>query len=317
MTIGIAATGPHAGLAAFEALRAVERVSRGAIGGFVSFVAIDAEGALLRAQTQRGGTKTLFTRGETTGVDPPMAFAEARFAALMSSGPDRPEPLAQFTPGDPEVGLVSGHRLPHMPGVDGIPVNQAVLRRLAEGSTPVQAIETELARNPEADAGLIALDLHGRVHLANSQFVAQRADLGSALMEDAQSDSAVAVLHNAIHPYHCLAALAACIALDRMAPADRCDFQVVLQAGLPLELGDENCLHLDAQDRVERLTVTQRCWLEPKYQGAAVNFAAAVRRDGKLIGHATSEPYCVAENGRLQSVSGQKAAPIPVRALRT
>ena len=63
MTIGIAVTGPDAGLAAFEALRAVERVSRGAIGGFVSFVAIGAEGSLLRAQTQRGGTRTLFTRG--------------------------------------------------------------------------------------------------------------------------------------------------------------------------------------------------------------------------------------------------------------
>ena len=316
MTIGIAVTGPDAGLAAFEALRAVERVSRGAIGGFVSFVAIGAEGSLLRAQTQRGGTRTLFTRGETTGVEPPTAFAEARFAALISSGPDRPEPLAQFTPADPGVGLISGHRLPNVPGVDGVPLNQAVLRRLAEGTPPKLAIEAELARNPDADVGLIALDLQGRLHLANSRFVAQRADLGSALMEDAQSGAAVAVLHNAIHPHRAPAALAASVALDRMAPADRCDFRVVLQAGLRLELGDENCLHLDAEDRVERLTVTQACWLEPAHQGAAVNFAAAVRCKGELVGHATSEPYCVAKEGRLQSVSGQAAASIPVRTIQ-
>ena len=314
MTIGIAVTGPGAGLAAFEALRAVERVSRGAIGGFVSFVAIASDGSLLRAETQRGGTRTLFTSGEATGVAPPAAVAEARFAALMSSGPDRPDPLAQFTPGDPGAGLVTGHRLPNMPGVDGIPLNRAVLNSLAEGGTPAEAIEAVLARNPEADAGLIALDLQGRVHLANSAFVAQRSDLGSALIEDAQSGGAVAVLHNAIHPHHALASLAASVAMDRIAPADRCDFEIVLHAGLRIELGDENCLHLDAQDRVERLTVTQRSWLGQTYQGAAVNFAAAVRRGGVLIGRTTSEPYCVAADGRLLSISGRDAAPVPVRA---
>jgi hypothetical protein len=61
VTIGIAVRAPNAGQAAFEALRTVERVARGAIGGFVSFVAITADGRLLRAETQRGGTSTLFT----------------------------------------------------------------------------------------------------------------------------------------------------------------------------------------------------------------------------------------------------------------
>lgn len=313
MTIGIAVTGRCAGLAAFEALRAVERVSRGAIGGFVSFVVIGAEGSLLRAETQRGGTRTLFTAGETTGVCPPPAFAEARYAALMSSGPDRPDPLAQFTPGDAKAGLVTGHRLPNMPGVDGTPLNQAVLRRLAGGSPPAQAVEAELARNPEADAGLIALNLDGAIHLANSAFVARRPDLGSALLQDRDSGGAVAVLHNAIHPHGGLAMLAACAALDRIGPLDRCDFEVELEAGLTLELADENCLHLDAGRRVERLTVTQQGWLGRHCQGAAVNFAAAVRRDGVLIGSTTSEPYCVAEDGRLLSISGQSRASIAVR----
>ncbi|WP_346907757.1 DUF6963 family protein [uncultured Roseibium sp.] len=66
MTIGIALSGPNAGLCLFKALAAVERISRGSIGGFVSFAVITADGQLLRAQTQDGGTTTLFG-----GEDPP------------------------------------------------------------------------------------------------------------------------------------------------------------------------------------------------------------------------------------------------------
>ena len=144
MTIGIAVYGPMAGLATFKALQAVERVGRGAIGGFASFVAITADGALLRSETQRGGTATLFTAGETICALPPQAFAEAPWAALMSSGPDRPAPLSQFTPGRAGVGLVSGHRLPNMPGADGLPINRAVLdrhgaRRACAGCCPCRA----------------------------------------------------------------------------------------------------------------------------------------------------------------------------------
>ncbi len=51
----------------------------------------------------------------------PTVFAHARHAALMSSGPNRPSPLAQFTPGDARVGLVTGHRLPNTVGAGGDP----------------------------------------------------------------------------------------------------------------------------------------------------------------------------------------------------
>lgn len=316
MTIGIAVVGPRAGLAAFAALNAVERVSRGAIGGFVSFVAVGAEGTLLRAATQRGGSRTLFVAGEATGTPPPPAFADARFAALMSSGPDRPEPLTQFTPGDSRVGLVTGHRLPNLPGVEGEPLNQLVLRRLAEGRAPKEAVDGVLDRNPEADAGLIALDLRGGMYLANSAFVARRPDLGSALIQDPQRGATVAVLHNAIHPHEGLALLAASVAFDRIAPLDRCDFEIELEVGLLLELDEENCVHVDAGNRPRRLTVTDRRWLDPSCHGAAINFAAAVRRDGILIGHTASEPYCVAAHGRLASISGQDRAPIAVRESR-
>jgi hypothetical protein len=65
MTIGIAAWGPDAGHAVFEALKVAEKVGRGSIGGFAVFVAITSDGRVIRAETQRGGTATLFLQGET------------------------------------------------------------------------------------------------------------------------------------------------------------------------------------------------------------------------------------------------------------
>ena len=85
MTIGIAASGPHAAKAIIAALAAVEAIGTGAIGGFVSLAAISG-GVLHRAQTQTGGGRALFE-----GPTPPH-FLEANLAVLMSSGPNRPAP---------------------------------------------------------------------------------------------------------------------------------------------------------------------------------------------------------------------------------
>jgi hypothetical protein len=314
MTIGLAVTGQDAGLAAFKALAAVERVARGAIGGFVSFVVITGDGRLVRAQTQRGGTTTLFVAGETTGVGPPAEIAHARFAALMSSGPDRPEPLAQFTPGDPAVGLVTGHRLPNVPGEGSdTPLNMAVLRRLKAGEEPRSAVAAELDAHPGADAGLIVLDRQGRLFAQNSAFVAARGDLGFAILEDPARGHRVAVLHNAIHPIHGLAALAAGVAMDCMAPPDRADLEVVLEAGVPIELGSADALHIDGAARVVAVTVSDPAWLGRRRDGAVVNFATPVLCQGVVVGHTTDEPYCVAEGGRLVSLSGQERVAIGVR----
>lgn len=314
MTVGIAVSGPRAGLAVFRALQAVEKVSRGAIGGFVSLVAIDAEGRLHAADTQRGSTRTLFTEGERTGVDPPPAIAEARLAALMASGPNRPQPLRQFTPGDPQAGLVTGHRMPNMPGVDGIPLAEAVLARLRDGAGPREAVEAELARNPEADAGLIAVDLAGRIHIGDSAYVQRRSDRGSLLADDPATGARCGVLHNAVFPHRALAALAAAAAFDAIAPVDRRDLEVVIPAGIRLERGPERALHLDADGAVSHMTVTEPSWLGPSRHGAPLPFDTPVRRAGILVGHVVTEPYCIVEHGRLVSLSGGDAAAIAVRA---
>ncbi|MDH3660362.1 MAG: hypothetical protein OEU92_10070 [Alphaproteobacteria bacterium] len=314
MTIGIGVMGPKAGLAAFQALAAVERVGRGAIGGFVSFVAITADGELLRAETQRGGTSTLFTDGERTGVPPPAAIANAPKAGLMSSGPDRPAPLSQFTPGAAGVGIVTGHRLPNMPGADGVPLNQAILARMQAGEPAGPAARTILDENPEADAGIIALGIDGASFVGNTAHVARRGDLGQAVLHEPAIGATIAVVHNAIHPHRALADLAAAIALDVMAPMDRLDFRIRVSAGTPLELGGDNVVHVDREGTAQRITVTQKSWLGPSRDGAVIDFAAAVRQGDRLIGHTIAEPYCVAERGRLISLSGGDHAMIGVRA---
>ena len=322
MTIGIAATGAQAGLAVFRALRAVERVGRGAIGGFASFVCITAGGELVRAETQRGGTATLFVEGETTGTVPPPAVAEARFAAVMSSGPDRPAPLAQFTPGDAAVGLVSGHRLPNRPGVDEVPVNLAVLERMRQGATAGEATQAELLRNPEADAGIIALDRAGGLFAANSDLVAARGDLGFALERDTETGAGVAVLHNAIHPARGLAPLAAAIALDVMNPPDRVDFHVTVGAGTPVVAGAANALVLGEGegegegDRVARIEVTRESFLTGTAHGAVIGPDAVVRRGDEVLGRTTSEPYGVVRDGVVRSLSGLAEVRLGVRAWR-
>ena len=314
MTIGIAVSGPMAGLAAFEALRVIERVTRGAIGGFVSFVVLTDDGGLLAAATQAGGTATLFDGPEAVDAWPPPAFAAAPRAALISSGPNRPEPLIQFTPADPAAGLVTGHRLPHTPGQDGLPLNVAVLQRLKRGETPQQAVEAELAQHPGADAGLIALARDGTLFAADSALVRGRQDRGSFLGQDPRSGARCAVLHNSIFPAAPLAPLAAAIAFDTIAPAGDADAYVTLPAGTGLELGSEPGLHLADGGAPVRLTVTDAAWLTGCRHGAALPQGAAVRRNGVLVGRVLVGPYCVAENGILVSLSGRAEAIIGIRA---
>ncbi|MEM9221894.1 MAG: hypothetical protein AAGB11_05775 [Pseudomonadota bacterium] len=311
MTIGIAVSGRCAGLAAFSALRAVEAVGRGAIGGFASFVAISLDGEIIRAQTQRGGARTLFTAGETTGVMPPTAFAEAPLAALMSSGPDRPLPLSQFTPAKADVGLVSGHRLPNLALPSGCPLNEEVLALMSRGASPETAVAL-LNDFPKADAGVIAVALDGSMALANTALVERRDDIGSAFHKDRPSGLTVGVLHNAIFPAGALAALAVAAAVDAVAPADRSDFEIAVEAGLALQLGEHP--QVDVCGRaVTAITVDEAAWLGKRWEGTAITRSAPVIENGETIGWTVSEPYCVAQEGRLVSMSGSTKIHLGVR----
>lgn len=305
MTIGIIASGPNAGLAVFRALSAVERIGSGAIGGFAAFAAIDGTGSLFRAETQRGGTATLFVAGEETGVRPPPAVAAATMAAVMASGPDRPAPLSQFVAASAEAGLVTGHRLPNATGVNGRAVNLEVLERLSEGMTAMEAVQRVMADNPEADAGVIACDRHGRVGACNSRRVAARPDLGHHRREDRATGAVAEVLHNAIAPVESLAAMATEIAMEVMAPRHRSAGSVIVRAGLPVHIGTANRVVTDEAGEVLWVETTDGLIVTGRHNCAAIYLGAEVLRDGQLVGRTLMEPNVVVENGHVVSLSGQ------------
>jgi len=306
MTIGIAAHGPKAGLAVFRALQAAEAVGRGAIGGFACYAAIGADATLYCEQTQRGGASTLFIAGETTGVTPPPAVAAATMAALISSGPERPEPLSQFLAADPHAGLVTGHRLPNRPGHDGQPLNLAVLERLRAGENSRMAVESVLADYPQADVGFIAVDRGGGLYRCNSPRVARRPDLGGAGRADPARGIAVEVLHNAITPFPVLAELVAQIAFETMLEDSRPDGWITLVSGIPVLHGSEHAVHCDAGGEAVRVTTTDALMIQGRQVGAAVYLHSAVYREGELLGHTCFEPIITVVDGIIETMSGQQ-----------
>lgn len=295
MTIGIAVSGPMAGLAALRALRAVECVGRGAIGGFVSFVVI-ADGKVLRAETQHGGSAALWG-----GADPPPVFAAAGLAGLMSSGPDRPEPLSAFAAADAEAGIVTGHRLPNMPDSGGTVPIEAALAGLRRGESPEASAEAALAGDPDGDAGLIAMDAAGRIALAETPAVASRDDRGGALVGEESNGLRMGVLHNSIFPGRALAALAVSAAMDAVAPEDAADAGAPL-LGLRLRTGPR-ILEIDSAGRPLSLTAPA-AWRKPSWEGSPVRRGDPVRRDGRDVGRVVSECFARAEDGVIVGARG-------------
>ena len=309
MTIGIAAQGPEAGLAVVRALAAVEAVGRGAIGGFVSFVALTEDGGIERASTQRGGIAALFGKG---GATMPSALAGASIAGLMASGPDRPEPLGQFTPADAGVGLVTGHRMPNTIGVNGVNLNDEVLDLMRHGLSPEQAVAEVVAANPEVDAGIIALGRDGTMAAANTAHVERRGDAGHALIRKSERGAGVAVLHNAIHPHRPLAALAAEVAIDVMLPEDRPNGWITFAEGVSLAPGPSNAIDIGANGTVERIVIRNRKFLEGRWS-LGIGYETPVMREAKPVAVVLYEPYMVVDGGRLCTIDGQSQLSVPIR----
>jgi hypothetical protein len=303
MTIGIAARGPNAGLAVFRSLRASERVGTGSIGGFATFAVITTDGKLLRHETQRGGTSTLFIEGEVTGTEPPPEVAAATRAAVISSGPDRPQP-EKFLSADPLAGLVTGHRMPIAMGVDGVAVNQQVLDLMKEGKAAQIAVDIVLDRNPKVDAGLIAIDRNGEVYGRNSARVLRRPDLAEA--RASREGASVIVFYNAIRPHTVLAALVTEIALDTMLGIPKPDGQITVNAGIPVIAGRLTAIHCDADGVATHLTTDELGVLTGRGIVTGICLGSPVYRDSKLIGRTMLETIIAFENGKLVSLGGQK-----------
>ena len=309
MTITIAAYGPRAGRAIFEGLRFCERIGRLSIGGFAALGAIAQDGVVLRAETQRGGSSTLFVEGEKTGAEPPPDLAEATVAGLISSGPDRPNPLSQFLPIDAKVGIVAGHRIPNARSVDGSSLNSEVLAKMAAGAGAEEAVTTVMARNPESDCGLIAVDLAGGVFHCNSARVLRRPDVHVAIRRHA--GAAVIAMQNAIFPRAIVAEVAAAVAIDFMRGEPSRDGSVRLDAGTPLRLGEVAAVHCDADLVATAVVTTDPTLVVGSTLGSAVYLDSVVYRAGKVIGRSPSDVLCVIEDSRIVSVIGQASVLIP------
>jgi hypothetical protein len=280
MTIAIAASGSRAGQAVCDALLGAELLGRGAIGGFAVLAMLDDDGQLHQCSSQRGGVSTL---------DVPGAWLAARVAAAISSGPDRPEPLVQFLPGAARVGLVTGHRLPNRPGRDGGALNKAVLSLLARGIEPKTAVESVLADNPEADAGLIAINGRGEVGWGNSERVARRTDLGQFERQDGSSH--IAILHNAIHAREPLAAQVGALAWAQLADRPGSVGWVRLTEAVPRRRAAQDRLHIDASGRITAIDCADPFVPEGPLRMTVVHLDCAVWQHGACVGRALTELF--------------------------
>ena len=301
MTIGIAVAGQRAGLGILAALKQAEKAGSGAIGGFVSVAMLDDLGVLHRYTTQNGGCAAL--TDENGNAPAESTLVAARKAALISSGPNRPEPLSQFIMAGNGC-LVTGHRFPNARPIPEKPISQLALDRLLAHEDAATAIESTLESFPEIDAGLIGIDSEGRVAAANSARVARRPDQGQCQQEE--GGNIVSILHNAIYPVAGYAQMLSRVALDVMqeecAPAST--FHVT--AGIVVERGSRNRILLsDDGHYAERILITDLSLLTGLRHGAPIYLGAEVHCGGRYLGEVMTEPYVVLENGRICSLDGK------------
>lgn len=310
MTIGIAASGRWAGAGILSGLRAVEEVGRGAIGGFVSLAVLTEEQKLLRAETQDGGVQSLFDGPPSDDI------LQARWAGLISSGPNRPAPLSQFVAALPRVGIVTGHRFPQAQTNDGQALNNLVLSIMQAGSPPQDAVDDVIARHPDFDAGFLALSVHGEIGLGNMPAVASLKDQGSLMTRCTETGNRVATLHNAIRPHRAIALLANEVALDEMRfRATRLE-TITISAGVAIVVGDTPEIVIDNNHKALRV-------IHPEASDAAEKTAFGVGDNvritklGKMFGWLDQEPFMVVSQGVIVTLDGETVIEARIRTAST
>lgn len=300
MTIGMGAHGPNAGAAILQALASAEKICTGAIGGFVAAAAI-GEHAVLRAETQRGGVEGL--QFDTSQ----QAFESAFTAGLISSGPNRPAPLSAFVAAEAGTGVVSGHRMPNATSVEGMPMNETVLKRMADGSDPAVAVNEVIDMNPEADCGLIAVNCQGEGGAANTRRVT-RSDAGMASGQLA--NASVWVLHNAVRPYKSLASLLVEVALETMHPELTTRGHAIFKKGCKVEPGEVPQIHINESDMVERIVV--QLSMNGAVQALDIGCQPLVYSQGIPIARLAYEPFLVARDRQLLSADGESELQVAI-----
>ena len=305
MTIGIAAFGPNAALGIISGLDAVEKIGRGAIGGFVSIVALNEKGELIRFASQDGGAKILFTN------DLIYRIKGVRLAGLISSGPNRPEPLSQFIAAKPGVGIVTGHRMPQTKSSNGTALNSLVLQNMEKGMHPQQAIDVVTATHPNADAGFIAFSIDGDIGQGNCALVSMRSDQGLGSLSVNKEVAWVSTIHNSISPSGLIVTLANQVTLDTMLSSDLESEWITIEAGIKLELGAEPRVYVGSNGKINRIIVAHGDYLKGQ-RSIGLGDMVPVVSGSTQLGWLGYEPFLIVENGRIKSVDGCYHARVPV-----
>lgn len=303
MTIAIAATGPHAGKAILKALRTAELVCRGAIGGFVSAASINDD-KVNRLQCQQGGVA-----GLPVGINCD-EFKKGTMAGLISSGPYRPEPISAFIVAAVGSGLVTGHRLPNAIGIDGNPINRAVLNAMARGESAEHAVKNVLDQNPHADCGLIAIDTNLQGYSANTLSV-NRPDAGKSYGE--RNNARVWVLHNAVEPATSIAALLVEITLDEMRPSIVQTGQISINDNCVINFFQpEIAINIDENHQAVSVSATEKPAKANETIAINLGFRPPVYHNGLKLGCLMYEPFILSNGGMFLSADGQSIMNIPI-----
>ncbi len=302
MTIGIGAIGPHAGLAVWKGLNCAERVTSGSIGGFATFAVMDEQQKVRYYCTQRGGSRTLFTFGDSVLAEPPEEVARATLAAVISSGPDRTEPLTMYLASEDGVGMVTGHRIPSAVGVEGIPVNKQVLTLMKQGVDAETAVRTVMEKNPCVDAGLIALDVNGHGGMMDSQKVVRRPDRASEMRE--RDGVKVFVLNNEIYPVEITARVAAAIAFETMTGDRNADFQISISAGLRVRYDSQDKIVVNEDYEAVEIYTSDRTILTGETVCVVPYLGSLVVRGKTVIGRLMNEPITLLRDGVIVELAG-------------
>lgn len=303
MTIGVAASGPNAGAAVRAAVLGAELLGRGAIGGFAVYGMLDEQRRVRHRVTQHGGI---------TSLSLPDSWLEAQCAAAISSGPDRLEPLEQFLPGIDGVGLVTGHRLPNSPDGSGVPVNQAVLARMAAGDSPQQAVDAVLDAHPEVDAGMIALSADGRLGCGDSRRVRARADHGMCSRDNGHCR--ITLLHNSIYSHVPLADILIDLAWPYLTGEPAAARFLSVGEALPIRASERDRVHITAHGEITAIDSANPLLPSAHRRATAIYLGSEVWQDGRPVGEVLTELITEVSDGAVCRPSGEDATPIIMRA---
>ena len=301
MTIGVVLRGPQAGAALVQSLASIENVATGSIGGFVSLVVSTPGKKAQFHEIQSGGVSALFDTNSNKSL--PESLMNSTRAAIISSGPNRPKPLHRFLAWDNDGNLVSGHRFPHAPTTNGIPLNQEALISMQNTGCAGHQLNDLMQQNDHLDAGLVALDAAGNLFQGDTSRVKARGDTANIT---AQTESyAFSITLNSIRPTSLIAPILA----EKLKQALSTDSRPVLSINTHVSIcsAEKKSVIIDDVDDVVAINTPEQCWLSGSTEGALIETGTRIIRNGLFVGCIEDEPYVISCDGKILSLSGEQA----------